>query len=112
MATGASPSGLVTFLLTDVEGNTGLGERDEAGMADALARHDEVMRGVIAVHGGHVFSTAGDSFATPMEAVNAAVDAQRALVQVGLHVRIGIHMTRPMSATAPSSVPSSTGPRG
>ena len=93
---GASPSGLVTFLLTDVEGSTGLWEHDEAGMADALARHDGVMRGVIAAHGGQVFSTAGDSFAVafarPMEAVNAAVDAQRACVQVGLHVRIGIHM--------------------
>ena len=86
----------MTFLLTDVEGSTGLWERDEAGMDDALARHDDVMRGVIAAHGGQVFSTAGDSFAVafarPMEAVNAAVDAQRALVQVGLHVRIGIHM--------------------
>src|SRR6478736_3683742 len=75
----ASPSGLVTFLLTDVEGSTGLWERDEAGMDDALARHDDVMRGVIAAHGGHVFSTAGDSFAvafaTPMAAVDAAVDA-------------------------------------
>jgi class 3 adenylate cyclase len=93
---GASPSGLVTFLLTDVEGSTGLWERDEVGMADALARHDGVMRGVIAAYGGHVFSTAGDSFAvafaTPMDAVNAAVDAQRSLVQVGLHVRMGIHM--------------------
>src|SRR3954454_20662243 len=74
----ASPSGLVTFLLTDVEGSTGLWERDEPGMDDALARDDNVMRGVIAAHGGHVFSTAGDSFAvafaTPMAAVNAAVD--------------------------------------
>jgi class 3 adenylate cyclase len=74
---------LVTFLLTDVEGSTGLWEHDEAGMDDALARHDDVMRSAIAAHGGHVFSTAGDSFAvvfaTPMDAVDAAVDAQRAL---------------------------------
>ena len=94
---GASPSGLVTFLLTDVEGSTGLWERDEAGMDDALARHDNVMRGVIEAHGGHVFSTAGDSFAvafaTPMAAVEAAVDAQRSLGRlVGLRVRMGIHM--------------------
>ena len=92
---GTSPSGLVTFLLTDVEGSTGLWEQDEAGMDD-VGGHDNVMRGVIEAHGGHVFSTAGDSFAvafaTPMAAVDAAVDAQRALVQVGLHVRIGIHM--------------------
>jgi class 3 adenylate cyclase len=85
---GVPPSGVVTFLLTDVEGSAELWERDETGMDDALARHDAVMHSTIDAHGGHVFSTAGGSsaaaFPTPIEAVAAAVEAQRALVEVGL----------------------------
>jgi class 3 adenylate cyclase len=68
----------VTFLFTDVEGSARLWERDESGMDAALARHDSVVRAAMAAHGGYVFSTAGDSFAvafaTPLEAVLAAVD--------------------------------------
>ena len=93
---GDPPSGVVTFLFTDVEGSTELWERDESAMDDALARHDLVMRRVIKEHGGHVFSTAGDSFAAafaaPVEAAIAAVEAQRAVVEVGLHVRVGLHV--------------------
>src|SRR5215211_9417040 len=93
---GDPPSGVVTFLFTDVEGSTELWERDESAMDDALARHDLVMRRVITEHGGHVFATAGDSFAAafaaPVEAAIAAVEAQRALVEVGLHVRVGLHV--------------------
>jgi class 3 adenylate cyclase len=89
------PSGVVTFLLTDVEGSTGLWERDEAGMDAELARHDSIVRAAIAAHGGHVFSTAGDSFAaafrTPMEGLSAAVASQRALGEIGLRVRMAVH---------------------
>ena len=38
------PSGVVTFVLTDVEGSTGLWESDPDAMAVALARHDAVGR--------------------------------------------------------------------
>jgi predicted ATPase len=62
----------------------------------ALARHDAVVRAAIAKHGGYVFSTAGDSFAaaftTPLRAVSAAVEAQRELAEVGLRVRMAIHV--------------------
>jgi predicted ATPase/class 3 adenylate cyclase len=89
------PSGVVTFLFTDIEGSTGLWESDEPGMERALARHDAIMRAAIEDHGGYVFSTAGDSFAaafkTPVPAVAAAVDAQKALGDVGLRVRMAIH---------------------
>jgi predicted ATPase/class 3 adenylate cyclase len=89
------PSGVVTFLFTDVEGSTGLWENDEPGMERALARHDTVVRGAIEGHGGYVFSTAGDSFAaafkTPLPAVAAAIDAQLALGDVDLRVRMAVH---------------------
>ena len=61
----------------------------------ALARHDNLMRTAISGHGGQVFSTAGDSFAaafaSPHEAVAAAVAAQLALGEVGLRVRMAVH---------------------
>ncbi len=38
------PSGTVTFLLTDVEGSTALWERQSDAMADALTRHDALIR--------------------------------------------------------------------
>jgi class 3 adenylate cyclase len=65
------PSGVVTFLFTDIEGSTGLWERDEPGMERALSRHDAVVRAAIEDHGGYVFSTAGDSFAAAFQSSGA-----------------------------------------
>src|ERR1700738_3562532 len=87
----AAPSGVVTFLFTDVEGSTRRWEADADGMRTALAAHDEVLRQAIEVHGGWVFKHTGDgmcaAFASPRSAVDAAVAAQRALE---LPVRMGI----------------------
>ena len=85
------PSGVVTFLLTDVEGSTRRWEADADGMRVALAVHDEVLRGAIEAHGGWLFKHTGDgvcaAFASPRSAVDAAVAAQRALE---LPVRMGL----------------------
>jgi len=87
----AAPSGVVTFLFTDVEGSTRRWEADAEGMRVALAAHDEVLRGAIEGHGGWLFKHTGDgvcaAFASPRSAVDAAVAAQRALE---LPVRMGI----------------------
>ena len=89
--TPAAPSGVVTFLFTDVEGSTRRWEADADGMRAALAAHDTVLRTAIETHGGFMFSHTGDgvvaAFASPRSAVNAAVAAQRALE---LPVRMGI----------------------
>jgi predicted ATPase len=81
----------VTFLFTDIEGSTRRWESDAAAMRAALAAHDEVLRTAIEEHGGFVFSHTGDgvvaAFASPRSAVDAAVDAQRALE---LPVRMGL----------------------
>jgi predicted ATPase/class 3 adenylate cyclase len=85
------PSGVVTFLFTDVEGSTRRWEADADAMQEALAAHDEVLRSAIEAHGGWLFKHTGDgvcaAFASPRCAVDAAVAAQRALE---LPVRMGI----------------------
>ena len=89
--TAAAPSGVVTFLFTDVEGSTRRWEADADAMRAALAAHDEVLRSAIEAHGGFLFKHTGDgvcaAFASPKSAVDAAVAAQRALE---LPVRMGV----------------------
>src|ERR1700730_10185844 len=90
-APAAAPSGVVTFLFTDVEGSTRRWEADAQAMRSALAVHDKVLRTAIEVYDGFLFSHTGDgvvaAFASPMSAVNAAIDAQR---ELQLPVRMGI----------------------
>jgi class 3 adenylate cyclase len=77
------PTGIVTFLFTDVEGSTrmlqSLGER-YAGVHGIYAR---ILREAIAAGGGVEVSTEGDSFFAAFDsaerAVAASVTAQRAL---------------------------------
>ncbi len=80
----SKPTGTVSFVFTDVEGSTRAWELYPAEMRLALARHDEILRSVIATHGGVVFSTAGDAYAAafsrPDDAVAACEEAQRRLV--------------------------------
>ena len=89
--TAAAPSGVVTFLFTDVEGSTRRWESDADGMRSALAAHDEVLRRAIEAHGGFLFKHTGDgvcaAFASPKSAVDAAITAQRRLE---LPVRMGL----------------------
>src|SRR5690349_1526745 len=85
------PSGVVTFLFTDVEGSTRRWEADAGSMRAALAAHDKVLHSAIDAHDGFVFSHTGDgmaaAFTSPMAAVDAAIDAQR---ELELPVRMGL----------------------
>src|SRR5829696_8319575 len=78
------PSGTVTFLFTDVEGSTKLWERYPQAMEASMARHDELLRGVMESSGGFVFKTIGDAFCVAFpsapHALEAALAAQRALL--------------------------------
>ena len=73
------PSGVVTFLFTDIEGSTRRWEADADAMRVALAAHDEVLRTAIEGHGGSLFKHTGfgvcAAFASPKSAVDAAVAA-------------------------------------
>ena len=89
--TTAAPSGVVTFLFTDVEGSTRRWETDADAMRIALAAHDDVLCKAIEAQGGWLFKHTGDgvcaAFASPKAAVDAAVAAQR---ELGLPVRMGL----------------------
>ncbi|MGA9362156.1 MAG: adenylate/guanylate cyclase domain-containing protein, partial [Mycobacterium sp.] len=91
VSTGVPPSGVVTFLFTDVEGSTRRWEADPDGMRIALAAHDEVLRAAIEAHGGFLFKYTGDgvcaAFASPRSAIDAAITAQR---ELQLPVRMGL----------------------
>jgi predicted ATPase/class 3 adenylate cyclase len=98
----ALPSGMVTFLFTDIEGSTPLWEREPVQMRLALARHDAILRTAMAAHAGHAYKTIGDAFQSafvlPMQAVAAALAAQRAVAaqswetSTPVRVRMGVHV--------------------
>jgi predicted ATPase/class 3 adenylate cyclase len=96
------PSGIVTFVFTDIEGSTRLLRRlGDSRYSDVLDRHLELMAGAWSAHGGHLVGTAGDgvflAFDDPTAAVAACAQAQRALCAESwppdgeLRVRIGVH---------------------
>ncbi len=97
------PTGVVTFLLSDVEGSAQPLEGDENEMGAAIARHYELLDATIALHGGMrpVEQSEGDSvvsvFARPSDALAAALDVQRAFAEEpwgdgrALRVRLALH---------------------
>jgi predicted ATPase/class 3 adenylate cyclase len=96
------PTGTVAFLFSDIEGSTSRWERDRVAMAEALRRHDRILRESIESSDGYVFKTIGDafcaSFASTGDALRAAVAVHRGLACEdfravdGLRVRIAIHV--------------------
>ena len=78
------PSGVVTLMLTDVEGSTRLWESAPESAALSISRHYELMDAAITLHGGRrpVEQGEGDSvvaaFTRVSDAVAAALDVQRA----------------------------------
>src|SRR5262244_3287940 len=97
------PAGTVTFLLTDIEGSTGLWETAPEAMEVALERHNRLLAEVIGAHGGVVVSSRGEGdsffavFASAVSAVEAAGGCQLGLKKeawpagAALRVRMGLH---------------------
>jgi predicted ATPase/class 3 adenylate cyclase len=95
------PSGIVTFLFTDIEGSTPLWERDPDAMRQSLMLHNAILEDAIAMHNGVVFKLVGDAFNVafhyPTQAFQAAVEIQRELSAATwgatgeLRVRVGLH---------------------
>jgi len=106
------PSGVVTFLFSDIEGSTRRWESDTTGMRRSLARHDELFRDHVASAGGHVFKHTGDGFAAVFESGSAGL-AAAATVSAALEtepwggpalvVRIGLNSGKQSRSAATTS---------
>ena len=95
---------LCTIFCADVAGYSRLMEDDEPGTLDRLRQYRLAMRGLIERHDGRVVNTWGDAviaeFASPVEAVQAAVEVQRELTSRNdglpedrrMHFRIGVNL--------------------
>ena len=94
------PTGTVTFLFTDIEGSTRLLQELGDEYAAVLGEHRRIMRDAFEAHGGVEVDTQGDAFfvafGTARNAISAAVDAQRALGEGPIRVRMGIHTGEPL----------------
>jgi class 3 adenylate cyclase/pimeloyl-ACP methyl ester carboxylesterase len=87
---------LATILMSDIVGSTELAsELGDARWRDLLRDHDSVVRGALTRFRGEELAHTGDgivaSFDGPTRAVTCAQHISRALADLGLTVRIGIH---------------------
>jgi predicted ATPase/class 3 adenylate cyclase len=96
------PTGTVTCLFSDIEGSTRIELALGTGpYRDVRERHRVLLREAFRAHDGYEQSTEGDSFFVlfrrAIDAVSAAVDAQRAMVAevwpegADVRVRMGLH---------------------
>ena len=99
------PTGTVTFLYTDIEGSTNLLQTLGPRYTDMLSYHHQMLRKAIAAWHGCEVNTQGDSFfvafSRASDAVAAAVEAQRTLLEhawsdeLKIYVRMGLHTGEP-----------------
>src|SRR5687768_7296038 len=103
MGTVSLPSGIVTFLLTDIEGSTALWERAPEVMAVALERHDALVDEHVGRRHGFVIKSKGEGdstlsvFRRVTDAAAAAGELQHAMhtepwpEPVAMRVRMALH---------------------
>jgi len=93
------PTGVVTFLFTDVEGSTKLLHELGDEYAGALHEHRRILRGAFDAHDGVEVDTQGDAFfvafARASDAGESAAHAQKALAGGPIKVRMGLHSGEP-----------------
>ncbi|HVE97870.1 MAG TPA: adenylate/guanylate cyclase domain-containing protein [Mycobacteriales bacterium] len=94
------PTGVLTFLFTDIMGSTELLRSLGESYSDVLATHHELIRAAIADHHGYEVDTEGDAFfvvfTAASDAVAAALSAQQSLQAhpwpgAPVRVRMGLH---------------------
>jgi predicted ATPase/DNA-binding SARP family transcriptional activator len=102
-AAGGLPTGVVTFLLTDIEDSSGLWEADAGAMAAALELHDGLIAQTVTGNGGRLLKAKGEGDATlsvfrrASDGVACAVELQRTLHAASwpggldLRVRVALH---------------------
>ncbi len=99
------PTGIVTFVFTDIEGSTALLDRLGDGFGDVLFAHHALLRGVWEAHDGVEVSTEGDAFfvafSSASQALAATAAGQAALAAhpwphgEPVRVRMGVHTGEP-----------------
>jgi DNA-binding NarL/FixJ family response regulator/class 3 adenylate cyclase len=99
----ALPTGVVSFVLTDVEGSTKLWERAPNAMAAALARHDQLVTEAVVAEAGALLKPRGEGdstfsvFTRASNAVRAAHRLQAAIraeawpPEAVIRTRIAVH---------------------
>jgi len=97
------PSGVITFLLTDIEASTRLWETYGPAMAEALVRHDELIAETVGAAGGVLIKSKGEGdstvsvFERASGAAAAALELRRRLAEerwpaeMSLSVRMALH---------------------
>jgi len=94
------PTGIVTFLFTDIEGSTKLAQNFHDRISEVLEKHHFIMNIAVESNNGFVFKMIGDAFCCAFQnaddAVRASVDAQKKLSseewnEAVIRVRMGIH---------------------
>jgi class 3 adenylate cyclase len=101
-------SGLRAIMFTDLVGSTRISSRDgDAKAIEILDRHDQIVRGALAAHGGREVKHTGDgifaSFSHVSTAVDCAIQIQREFDepidegQEDGRLRIGISVGEPVS---------------
>ncbi|MFN8222830.1 MAG: response regulator [Gaiellales bacterium] len=99
------PEGTVTFVLTDVEGSTGLVETLGGGYGELLGAVRGTLRTALGAHRGHELDATGDTmlwaFGDVGQALSGSAEAQRALTERewpggrAVRVRVGVHTGTP-----------------
>ncbi len=94
------PTGIVTFLFTDIEGSTRLSQEYPDTLQSALDIHHAILKNAVESNNGYVFEIVGDAFCCAFQnaadAVRASVTTQLELANhkwndAVIKIRIGIH---------------------
>ncbi len=99
----ALPTGVVTFVMTDIERSSALWEADADAMAASLVLHDELIERAAESHGGRLLKTKGEGdstlsvFPRASDALECAAALRESLAAVTWHgnldlrVRVALH---------------------
>lgn len=91
------PGSVMAILQCDIEGSTALArELGDQRWADLLTRYGQIAELSVAAHGGRIVDRTGDglmaTFPGPVAAIRAAQRLQREAMELGIHVRAGVHV--------------------
>jgi class 3 adenylate cyclase/alpha-beta hydrolase superfamily lysophospholipase len=87
---------LLTVMFTDIVDSTDqLARLGDRRWRELLERHDALVRGELAAHGGREVKTTGDGFLATFEGPARAIECARAIVgtapSIGIEIRAGVH---------------------